>query len=183
MGNLTFNAIDVETANSDPSSICQIGIVCVRNGAIKRQLSLFVNPEAQFNDFNVRLHGIDHNAVRASLALPSLEAQFAPDSGGYRAGQPHRLRPGCDGRRDGAIRAEADRGKVAGQRNCGPPRLAGKIPAQVEPGAHRRRPWHCISESRCHRRCPGCRRNCPTGLPIHRVRHRRVAEAAVRLYC
>ena len=66
MTNLTFNAIDVETANSDPSSICQIGIVQVRGGVIKGQLSVLVNPGAPFNDFNVRLHGIDHSAVRDS---------------------------------------------------------------------------------------------------------------------
>ena len=76
MTNLTFNAIDVETANSDPSSICQIGIVQVRGGAIKRQLSVLVNPGAPFNDFNVRLHGIDHSAVRDSDALPSLETRL-----------------------------------------------------------------------------------------------------------
>ena len=31
---LTFNAIDVETANADRASICQIGIVHVREGEI-----------------------------------------------------------------------------------------------------------------------------------------------------
>ena len=49
MKNLTFNAIDVETANADPSSICQIGIVCVRAGGIERRLSILVNPEQRFN--------------------------------------------------------------------------------------------------------------------------------------
>ncbi len=74
--NLTFNAIDVETANSDPSSICQIGIVSVRDGEIKRQLSVLVNPETKFNEFNVRLHGIDHHAVTGSFSLPRLEARL-----------------------------------------------------------------------------------------------------------
>ena len=76
MSNLTFNAIDVETANADPSSICQIGIVHVRDGAIKGQLSVLVNPEAQFSDYNVRLHGIGHNTVKDSQALPGLEARL-----------------------------------------------------------------------------------------------------------
>ena len=74
--NLTFNAIDVETANADHSSICQIGIVYFRDGAIKGQLSVLVNPEAQFNDFNIRLHGIDHTVVKHSKALPGLEARL-----------------------------------------------------------------------------------------------------------
>ena len=76
MSNLTFNAVDVETANSDPSSICQIGIVRVQSGVIKGQLSVLVNPEAPFNDFNVRLHGIDYSAVRDSEALPRLEMRL-----------------------------------------------------------------------------------------------------------
>ena len=76
MTNLTFNAIDVETANSDPSSICQIGIVQVRGGAIKGQLSVLVNPEAPFSDFNVRIHGIDLFAVRDSKTLPFLESRL-----------------------------------------------------------------------------------------------------------
>ena len=31
---LTFNSIDVETANADRASICQIGIVHVRDGVV-----------------------------------------------------------------------------------------------------------------------------------------------------
>ena len=69
MGNLTFNAIDVETANADPSSICQIGIVRIRDGEIKEQLSVLVNPEQSFNAANVRLHGIDEAKVSASETL------------------------------------------------------------------------------------------------------------------
>ena len=76
MSNLTFNAIDVETANSNPASICQIGIVSVRDGTINEQVSLLVNPETHFNDFNVRLHGIDQEAVSESKALPGLEVRL-----------------------------------------------------------------------------------------------------------
>ena len=75
MSNLTFNAIDVETANSNPSSICQIGIVRVRDGVIKGQLSVLLNPEAPFNAFNVRLHGIDEDTVKDSKTLPQVEAK------------------------------------------------------------------------------------------------------------
>ena len=72
MGNQTFNAIDVETANADPSSICQIGIVRIRDGEIKEQLSLLVNPEQGFNPVNVRLHGIEEAWVRDSETLPQV---------------------------------------------------------------------------------------------------------------
>ena len=76
MGNLTFNAIDVETANSDRSTICQIGIVHVRNGVIKQQVSLLVDPEEQFSGFNVRIHGIDQDTVKNSLTLPRLAPEL-----------------------------------------------------------------------------------------------------------
>ena len=39
---MTFNAIDVETANADMASICQIGAVEVKNGQIKNHWSTLV---------------------------------------------------------------------------------------------------------------------------------------------
>ena len=76
MSNLTFNAIDVETANADPSSICQIGIVHVRNGRIQDRLSILINPEERFNSANVRLHGINEEAVKDSLAFPRIYGEL-----------------------------------------------------------------------------------------------------------
>ena len=76
LGSLTFNAIDVETANSNPASICQIGIVHIRHGEIKEQMSLLVNPEAPFSEFNVGLHGIDADAVKGSATLPQIYAKL-----------------------------------------------------------------------------------------------------------
>ncbi len=72
MGLQTFNAIDVETANADPSSICQIGIIRIRDAEIKEQLSILVSPEQGFNPVNVRLHGIDEARVRGSETLPQV---------------------------------------------------------------------------------------------------------------
>ena len=59
---LTFNAIDVETANADRASICQIGIVHVRDGAIHDRWQTLLNPEDWFDPWNVSIHGItrDH---------------------------------------------------------------------------------------------------------------------------
>ena len=72
MINLTFTVIDVETANADPSSICQLGIVRVKNGAMKECYSVLVNPETQFNEFNVKLHGINDRLVRDRKTLPQI---------------------------------------------------------------------------------------------------------------
>lgn len=76
MSNLTFKAIDVETANADPASICQIGIVRVRDSEIKGQLSLLINPEQVFNPSNVRIHGIDEARVIEAVTLPEVEGRL-----------------------------------------------------------------------------------------------------------
>ena len=82
MSNLTFNAIDVETANADPASICQVGIVRVRAGRIEEQLAMLVDPEQRFNPVNVRLHGISEATVKDSVTLPSVYARLRRLLGG-----------------------------------------------------------------------------------------------------
>ena len=62
---VTFNAIDVETANADRASICQIGIVHVRGGRVVDRWQTLVNPEDWFDPWNVSIHGIDERDVRA----------------------------------------------------------------------------------------------------------------------
>ena len=63
-----FVAVDVETANSDAGSICQIGIACVQmDGTIKTYKTL-VNPLTHFDGFNVSIHGI--TAEMAAEAPP-----------------------------------------------------------------------------------------------------------------
>ena len=76
MANLTFNAIDVETANSSAASICQIGIVQVRNGEIKGVLSFLVNPEQPFSPVNIGIHGIGEDTTKNSATLPQLESRL-----------------------------------------------------------------------------------------------------------
>jgi DNA polymerase-3 subunit epsilon len=57
-----FVVIDVETACSRVSSICQIGIVGFRNGAEMFAYETLVDPCDEFSSFNTRIHGIscDH---------------------------------------------------------------------------------------------------------------------------
>ncbi len=69
---LTFNSIDVETANADRASICQIGIVHVRDGEIQDKWQTLVNPEDWFDPWNVSIHGIDEPDVRDSPTLPEV---------------------------------------------------------------------------------------------------------------
>ena len=73
---MTFNAIDVETANEDPSSICQIGIVRFYESKIKKQISILVNPEQQFNSFNTVLHRISEDTIRNSKTIAQVQAEI-----------------------------------------------------------------------------------------------------------
>ena len=53
-----FVVIDVETACSRVSSICQIGIVGFRDGQITFEYEELVDPRDHFSSFNTRIHGI-----------------------------------------------------------------------------------------------------------------------------
>jgi len=63
---MDFIALDVETANSDMASICQIGIVAFKDGEIAESWQSLVNPEDYFDDMNISIHGIDDRMVKES---------------------------------------------------------------------------------------------------------------------
>ncbi len=73
---LTFNAIDVETANSDRASICQIGIIHVIDGNIVDEWQTLVNPEDWFDPLNIRIHGIGEDTVKNSPTMPDIRAEL-----------------------------------------------------------------------------------------------------------
>ena len=76
MNGMNFNAIDVETANADRSTICQIGIVHVRDGQIRDRWVSLVDPEDWFDDWNVDIHGISEETVRGAPTLPELDDEL-----------------------------------------------------------------------------------------------------------
>ena len=76
MNGLNFDAIDVETANADRSTICQIGIVHVRDGQIRDRWASLVDPEDWFDDWNVDIHGISEETVRGAPTLPELDVEL-----------------------------------------------------------------------------------------------------------
>ena len=59
-----FVALDVETANRDGASICQIGLVTFVDGEVVDEWQTLVNPRGRFHPGNVRVHGIRPNDVR-----------------------------------------------------------------------------------------------------------------------
>lgn len=71
-----FHAVDVETANVDRASICQIGIVDVRNGEVTRQWQTLIDPEDSFDPFNTGIHGIDADSVRGRPTFPEVHEEL-----------------------------------------------------------------------------------------------------------
>ena len=67
-----FIALDVETANSDHASICQIGIVVFDNGNIVNKWQSLVNPEDDFEKVNISIHGITPDMVLDAPKFPAL---------------------------------------------------------------------------------------------------------------
>jgi DNA polymerase-3 subunit epsilon len=72
-----FVAIDVETANSDVASICQIGLVEFRDGLIHSQWETLVDPEDEFDWVNISIHGIDREKVAGSPRFPDLSDELS----------------------------------------------------------------------------------------------------------
>lgn len=76
-GPFRFIALDVETANSNSSSICQIGLACVRGDGSIHVVSSLIDPEQPFSDFNVNLHGIGPAKVRGAPKFPAIFEQIS----------------------------------------------------------------------------------------------------------
>ena len=56
---LNFAAIDFETANHYPSSVCSVGVVIVRNGQITDKIYSLIRPEPEWYSYwNTRTHGL-----------------------------------------------------------------------------------------------------------------------------
>ncbi len=63
---MNFVVIDVETANADLSSICQVGIASFCGGSLHNSWESLVNPEDYFDPRHISIHGIDEEKVRVS---------------------------------------------------------------------------------------------------------------------
>lgn len=77
-GDFRFIALDVETACSNASSICQIGIACVFPDNRIQTFSALVNPGTRFDRFNIQLHGIGPDHVASAPRFDKVLAQLSP---------------------------------------------------------------------------------------------------------
>jgi DNA polymerase III subunit epsilon len=75
---MNFVVIDVETANPNLASICQVGIAPFRDGALQDPRRYWVDPKDYFDPINVSIHGIDEDRVRGEKTWPEVFALIAP---------------------------------------------------------------------------------------------------------
>ncbi len=69
---MNFIAIDVETANADMASICQIGIARYVDGKLTEEWSSLVDPEDYFDLVNIDIHGITEKDVIGCPRFPEV---------------------------------------------------------------------------------------------------------------
>lgn len=73
---MDYCVLDVETANTDCGSICQIGIVCVSSDIIVEEHVTLVDPACLFSPFNIRVHGIRPEHVAGAPTFKALYADL-----------------------------------------------------------------------------------------------------------
>lgn len=69
---MQFVAIDVETANADMGSICQVGLARFVDGRVAEEWCTLVDPEDYFDEVNISVHGIEQRMVRGQPKLPQI---------------------------------------------------------------------------------------------------------------
>ena len=69
---MEFVAIDVETANADMASICQIGLAKFRDERLVGEWSSLVDPEDYFDFINTDIHGITEENVVGAPKFPDV---------------------------------------------------------------------------------------------------------------
>lgn len=74
---MKFIMVDVETANSDQGSICQIGLVKVENWEVVSEGSMLIDPKAEFDSVNIGVHGIRPENV---VGKPTFQHAHGPVS-------------------------------------------------------------------------------------------------------
>lgn len=73
-GPFDFIVVDVETADRNRHSICQIGVVGFRDGTEVFAEEVLVDPECDFDPFNVGIHGIGAAQVQSARNFAGVHA-------------------------------------------------------------------------------------------------------------
>ncbi len=74
-----FAAIDFETANECPSSVCSVGVVVVRGGCITDTFYSLIHPEPEYYKwFCQRVHGLSEADTDDAPVFPFVWEKVAP---------------------------------------------------------------------------------------------------------
>ncbi len=74
-----FAAIDFETANSERSSVCSVGVVIVRNNEIVDSFYSLINPEPNYyNYWCTKVHGLTNRDTDDAPIFPEVWKQIVP---------------------------------------------------------------------------------------------------------
>ena len=74
-----FAAIDFETANSEPTSVCSVGVVNERDGVVAATFYSLIKPVPEYYDFWCsQVHGLTESDTRKAPVFPEVWAEIAP---------------------------------------------------------------------------------------------------------
>ena len=74
-----FAAIDFETANGQRTSVCSVGVVIVRDGAIAETIYELIRPRPNiYSYWNTRIHGMTYQDTYDASDFPEVWAGIAP---------------------------------------------------------------------------------------------------------
>ncbi len=81
---LNFAAIDFETANQHPSSVCSVGVVIVLGGQVVERFYRLIRPQPNFYTYwNTRVHGLTRNDTDVAEEFPDVWSAIAPKLQGF----------------------------------------------------------------------------------------------------
>ena len=74
-----FAAIDFETANSERTSVCSVGVVIVRNGEIVDSFYSLIQPEPNYYNYRCsQVHGLCQKDTEDAPIFPEIWKQIEP---------------------------------------------------------------------------------------------------------
>lgn len=74
-----FAAIDFETANREPTSVCSVGVVLVRRGEVTEKFYRLIRPNPNYYARgNTFIHGLTREDTRDAPRFPTVWAEIAP---------------------------------------------------------------------------------------------------------
>ena len=74
-----FAAIDFETANGERTSVCSVGVVIVRDGAIAEKFYSLIQPEPNYYTYwCTQVHGLTRHDTDSAQVFPRVWEKIAP---------------------------------------------------------------------------------------------------------